>query len=339
MLRASLGVAAIGAVLAGGAEVQTASAEGEVNIYSARHYQTDEQLYNDFEEETGITINRIEAESDVLIQRIQNEGVNTPADVLITVDAGRLWRAEEAGIFASVDSDVLNERLPERMRHPDGRWFGFSQRVRVIYYDASRWDTPPVTTYEGLADPALEGEVCIRSSSNVYNQSLLASLIEHHGEEEAEAWAADVVSNFARAPQGGDTDQIRGVAAGECGVAVANHYYYLRLLEDEPETVENVALVFPNDEDRGVHANVGGAGVIENGPNRDNAVAFLEYLSSDTAQRHFADGNNEFPAVKGVEASELATSLGEFNTDPVNVAVYGKHQAPAQMIFDRVGWR
>lgn len=346
MMREALGAVALGALLTGGAGVQQASAqdEGELNIYSARHYQTDEQLYAGFEERTGITINRIEADSDVLMQRIENEGANTPADVLITVDAGRLWRAEEAGLFASIESDVLKERLPERLRHPDGKWFGFSQRLRVIYYDASRWDEPPVTTYEGLADPALEGEVCIRSSSNIYNQSLLASMIEHHGEEEAEAWAAGVVNNFARDPQGGDTDQIRGVAAGECGVAVANHYYYLRLIDNEPETVESVSLVLPNQggasgEGRGVHANISGAGVVENGPNRENAVAFLEYLSSDFAQRYFADGNNEFPAVEGVEAGESAADLGEFKIDAVNVSVYGENQPLAQMIFDRVGWR
>ena len=317
----------------------TASAQGDVNIYSARHYQTDEQLYSEFTERTGIEINRIQGRSDALIQRIESEGENTPADILVTVDAGRLWRAEKEGIFASVDSDTLNERIPENLRHPEGHYFGFSSRARIIFYDKSRYDAPPVTTYEGLADDSLEGEVCIRSSSNVYNQSLLASLIEHHGEQKAQDWAAGVVENFAREPEGGDTDQIMGVAAGECGVAVANHYYYVRLLENDPDAVKNVGHLFPNQDGRGSHVNISGAGVVANGPNQQNAIRFLEFLSSDFAQRYFAQGNNEYPAVPEVAPNTKLQQLGDFKIDDVNVAVYGENQPLAQKIFDRVGWK
>lgn len=324
---------------AGLAVTDAAQAQGEVNIYSARHYQSDEILYTEFEERTGIEVNRIQGKSDALIQRIESEGRNTPADVLITVDAGRLWRAQTEGLFAEVDSDVLNDRIPANLRHPDGEWFGFSSRARIIYYNTDRYDEPPVTTYEGLADDSLEGEICIRSSSNIYNQSLLASVIEAHGSDAAQDWANGVMENFAREPEGGDTDQIMGVAAGECGVAVANHYYYVRVLENEPESVENVGYVFPNQDGRGTHVNVSGAGVIANGPNRENAVRFLEFLASDFAQRHFADGNNEYPAVAEVAPNTKLRELGEFKIDDVNVAAYGENQPEAQRIFDRVGWK
>lgn len=329
-----LGSAALSAGLIG-----SAAAQGEVNIYSARHYQADEKLYAGFEERTGIEVNRLQGNSDALIQRIKSEGRNTPADVLITVDAGRLWRAEEAGIFASVQSDILTERLPQRVRHPEGKWFGFSSRARSIVYSKAQYDEPPVTTYEGLADDKLDGEICIRSSGNVYNQSLLASLIAHHGAEKARDWAAGMVENFARDPEGGDTDQIRGAAAGECGVAVANHYYYVRLLDNNPDLTEKVGFVFPNQDGRGAHVNVSGAGVVAAGPNRDNAVRFLEFLASNFAQRHFADGNNEYPVVEGVAPNTKLKKLGSFKRDDVNVAVFGENQAEAQKIFDRVGWK
>jgi iron(III) transport system substrate-binding protein len=333
-------IAATAASLAAGlAWADQAAAQGEVNLYSARHYQTDERLYNEFTERTGIEINMIQGKSDALIQRIESEGRNTPADVLITVDAGRLWRAEEAGMFAEVDSDTLNERIPANLRHPDGEWFGFSTRARIIFYNKDRYDAPPVTTYEGLADDSLEGEICIRSSSNIYNQSLLASIIEAHGTEAAEDWAAGVVENFAREPEGGDTDQIMGVAAGECGVAVANHYYFVRVLENDPESVDNVGYVFPNQDGRGSHVNISGAGVIADGPNTENAVRFLEFLASDFAQTYFANGNNEYPAVPSVAPATKLQDLGDFKIDDVNVSAYGENQPQAQKVFDRVGWK
>lgn len=314
----------------------------ELNLYSSRHYQTDEALYEDFTQQTGITINRIEGAGDALIERIKNEGVNSPADVLITVDAGRLWRAEHANLFQPVSSDVLDQRIPAHLRHPDGQWFGFSQRARVIVYNTDTVDPADLTRYEDLAKPAWKSRVCIRSSSNIYNLSLMSALIAAHGEAEAEAWAKGVVANFARDPQGGDTDQIRAVAAGECGMAVVNTYYFVRLMTSEKEAdkavVEKVAVIFPNQDDRGTHVNISGAGVLANAPNREEAVRFLEYLSSDRAQQLFANGNNEYPAVNGVQANAALQALGSFKADQINVSVYGENQAAAQRVFDRAGW-
>ncbi|MCK0745428.1 Fe(3+) ABC transporter substrate-binding protein [Chromohalobacter nigrandesensis] len=314
-----------------------------VNIYSARHYDSDQALYEAFTDKTGIEVNVLEGDSDQLIERIRREGAASPADVMLTVDAGRLWRAEQADIFQRIDSDVLDERLSDAMRHPEGKWFGFSQRVRAIFYDPNDIDPAHLQRYEDLADPRFEGDVCIRSSNNIYNQSLLASMIAHHGEEEAEAWAQGVVDNMARDPEGGDTDQIRGVASGECDIAVANHYYYVRLLEsddaDDRAAAESVEILLPNQEGRGAHVNVGGAGVVADAPNRDNAIRFLEFLASGDAQRLFAAGNHEFPAVEGIELDDVLASWGDFKKDDLNISQLGEHNPDAIRIFDRVGWR
>ena len=314
-----------------------------LNLYSSRHYETDEALYSDFTRKTGIRINRIEGGEDALIERIRNEGARSPADVMITVDAGRLWRAEEEGIFQGIESDVLAERLPEAMRHPEGKWFGFSQRVRAIFYNPENIDPSEITSYEDLTDSRFAGEVCIRSSNNIYNQSLLAMMIEHHGAAGAEEWAQGMVNNFARPPEGGDTDQIRAVASGECDLAVANHYYYVRLLNSddaaEREAAEKVGILFPNQNGHGIHVNIGGAGVVEGAPNRENAIRFLEYLASDEAQEIFAAGNYEYPVVDGVTMDAALESWGEFKKDNLNVSVLGENNPEAIRIFDRVGWR
>ena len=336
--RAVLGTALAVVALAGAAPVQ---AQEVLNIYSARHYQTDDALYTGFTKATGIEINRIEAESDALIERIKSEGANSPADVFITVDAGRLWRAEEAGLFQPVESAVLNEAIPENLQHPDGLWFGFSTRARLIYYDKTDIQPGEIKSYEDLADPKWQNKICIRSSSNVYNQSLLSSLIAANGEADAKAWAQAVVDNMARKPVGGDTDQLRGIGAGECDVAVANSYYFARLISDPKEVglVEKIGWVFPNQDGRGTHVNVSGAGVLKHAPHKGAAVKFLEYLASPEAQRYFAEGNNEYPVVEGVETTAAVKKLGtEFKVDQVNVAVYGSNQPKAQMIFDSVGW-
>jgi iron(III) transport system substrate-binding protein len=336
--RAVLGAAISVVVLAGAVPTQ---AQEVLNLYSSRHYQTDDALYEGFTKKTGIEINRIEGESDALIERIKSEGQNSPADVFITVDAGRIWRAEEAGLFQPVDSEMLTVAIPENLRHPDGLWFGFSTRARLIYYDKTKIQPGEIKAYEDLADPKWKGKVCIRSSSNVYNQSLLSAMIDAHGEAGAREWAQATVDNFARKPVGGDTDQIRGIGAGECEVAVANSYYFVRLTTnpEEKELVEKIGWVFPNQEDRGTHVNVSGAGVLKHAPHKDAAVKFLEYLASPEAQRYFADGNNEYPVVAGVDANPALSALGEdFKVDPVNVAVYGSNQPKAQVIFDSVGW-
>jgi iron(III) transport system substrate-binding protein len=320
----------------------TAGAQ-ELNLYSSRHYQTDEALYENFTRQTGIDIRRIEGKEDELIERIRNEGINSPADLLITVDAGRLWRADQAGLFQPVASKTLERRIPANLRHPEGHWFGFSQRARVIVYNKETVDAADLRRYEDLADPKWKGLVCIRSGSNIYNLSLMSALIEAHGETAAEAWARGVVANFARPPQGGDTDQIKAIAAGECGVGLANTYYYVRLLRsgraEDRAVADRVGVIFPNQEDRGTHVNISGAGVLKHARNREAAIRFLEYLASDDAQRYFADGNNEYPVVRGVEGDATLRSLGAFTTDPINVSVYGTNQPAAQRVFDRAGWK
>ena len=313
----------------------------EVNVYSARHYDTDLALYERFEETTGITVNLIEGNSDGLIERIRNEGELSPADLLVTVDAGRLWRAHEQGVFQPVDSAVLNERIPAHLREPGGHWFGLSKRARVIVYNAAAGLPDDIARYEDLTDESLRGKVCMRSSGNIYNLSLLGALIEHHGAEAAEAWAKGVVANFHRPPQGNDTAQLRAVASGECGVSIANTYYIGRLLGSESaadrEVVAALGVLFPNQADRGAHVNISGAGVVRHAPHRDNAVRFLEYLSGDFAQGLFAEGNNEYPVV-GAAAGPVS-ELGTFKEDAVNASVFGANQALAVKVFDRAGWQ
>jgi iron(III) transport system substrate-binding protein len=321
---------------------ESASA-GELNLYSSRHYDTDVALYNNFTEATGIKINLIEAGADELIERIKSEGEASLADLLITVDAGRLWRAEQAGIFQPIDSTVLNERLPTHMRHPDGLWVGLSKRARVIVYNADAGLPEPLSDYSDLANPAHKGKVCIRSSSNIYNISLMAGVVSRMGEAMAEEWAAGVVANFARTPQSNDTGQIRAVASGECQIAIANTYYLARLAaSDEPAdqaVASAVNIVFPGQEGNGTHVNISGAGLVSTSPNPENAVKFLEYLSSDAAQLLFANGNNEYPAVPGIAASSVVVGLGGFKEDMLNASELGINQAAAIMVFDRAGWK
>jgi len=330
------------AVLVIGLGSQGALAE-EVNVYSSRHYDTDVAMYERFTAETGIEVNLIEGDADQLIERIKAEGPNSPADVLITVDAGRLWRAEEAGILQPATSAVLEERIPASLRHPEKKWFGLSKRLRGVVYARDRVDPTEITTYEDLADPRWQGRICIRSSTNVYNQSLVASMIEADGVEATEAWAQGLVDNLARPPQGGDTDQIKAVAAGECDVAVVNHYYLVRLIESEAEddraVADQVRILFPNQDGRGAHANVSGAGVVATAPNRDNAVRFLEYLTTPEAQAHFAQGNYEFPVVEGVKLDPVLEQWREIKTDDVNAAKYGENNPEAVKLMDRAGWQ
>jgi iron(III) transport system substrate-binding protein len=318
--------------------------EKVVNVYSARHYQTDEALYANFTKATGIKVNRIEAGEDAVIERIRNEGARSPADVMITVDAGRLWRAEQLGLFQPVKSASLESRIPANLREPSGLWFGFSTRARVIAYNKQKVRPGEISTYEELADPKWKGRVCMRSSTNVYNLSLMGALIDHLGEAKAEAWAKGVHANLAQEPKGGDTDQLKAVAAGQCDVTVSNQYYYARLArsdkQEEKQIAERLAVVFPNQSSWGTHVNISGAGVVKNAPHRENAVKFLEYLASDGAQRYFADGNNEWPAVASVKVDNpVLNALGDFKRDRVNVAVLGKNQPSSQKIYDRVAWK
>jgi len=321
------------------------SAQDQVlNLYSSRHYQTDEALYSNFTKTTGIKINRIEGGEDPLIERIRNEGARSPADVLITVDAGRLWRAQQMDLFQPVKSATLESRIPANLREPSGLWYGFSTRARVIAYNKAKVQPSEIRNYEDLADAKWKGRVCMRSSTNIYNLSLLGALIDHMGEAKAEAWAKAVRANLAQEPKGGDTDQLKAVAAGQCDVTISNQYYYARLLRsdkpDERQVGEKIGIVFPNQATWGTHVNISGAGVLKNAPNRQAAIKFLEYLASDEAQRYFADGNNEWPVVKSVKVDNpVLKMLGEFKQDPLNVAVLGKNQPSSQKLYDRVAWK
>lgn len=335
ILRMSVAAAALAALTA------PAFAQ-EVNVYSSRHYDTDDVLYNAFTEETGITVNRIEAKADELIARMRAEGENSPADVLLTVDVGRMDRAEAEGLLQPYTSDVIEARIPDHLEHPENLWFGVSQRTRIIFYDEARVDNPP-QTYEALADPVYEGQICIRSSSNIYNQSLLASVIEVHGEETAKEWAAGIASNMARPPQGGDTDQLRGIVSGECDIAVSNHYYFARALARDVDgltgSTDGIGWVWPNQDGRGTHVNLVTAAMLENAPNPDNATALMEFLTGEFAQQHFASQNHEYPAVEGIEATDAASSMGDFKPDTSTpTAAFSANAANAQAIFNEVNW-
>ena len=322
--------------------VSAQAEEKVINLYSARHYQTDEALYTDFTKQTGIRINRIEGKEDELLERIRNEGANSPADILLTVDAARLAKAHELGLFAPVSSQVLESRIPAHLRSDD--WFSFSTRGRVIIYNKIGVKADEVRTYDDLAKPALKGKLCSRSGSHPYNLSLGASVIAHQGEAKAEEWARGMVANFARAPKGGDTDQIKSVAVGECQVALANTYYVARMMRstkaEDQKLMEKVGVVWPNQATTGTHINVSGAGVLKHAPHKEAAVKFLEYLASDDAQRYFADGNNEWPVVSSVKVSNPALdALGKFKADTLPVRKLEMFQVKAQMIFDRAGYK
>lgn len=314
-----------------------------VSVYSARHYDTDQALYDDFTQQTGIEVKLLESKDNELLERIKNEGNNPQADVLITVDAGRLWRAEQSNLLQPISSDTLEQKIPENLRHPDGLWFGLTKRVRMLVYNTAKVKPTDLSTYEALAEPAWKGRVCVRSSNNIYNQSLLGSFIESKGEDATEEWAKGLVANLARPPKGGDVDQIKAVAAGQCDVAIVNHYYVARLAQSEnaknKAVIDQVGVFFPNQEDRGTHVNISGAGVVANAPHKENAIAFMEYLITPEAQKVFAEANNEYPVVTGVEASPALKEYGEFKADTVNVSAYGRNNPEATKIADRAGWQ
>ena len=319
------------------------SSAAEVNLYSGRHYDADAQLYAGFEAKTGIKVNVIEGKADELVARIEAEGEASPADVFFTADAGNLWRAEEKGLFQAVDSEALKAAIPAAYRDPNNQWFGFSRRARIIYVAKGAIDPALVQTYADLARPELKGRLCMRSGSNIYNLSLLGGMIEKIGAEKAEAWAKGVVDNLAKEPAGGDSDQIKSLAAGECAVTIANTYYFVRFLSsDKPEdtaVADKVQWIFPDQAGDGAHVNISGAGVTKYAPNRDAAVQFLEYLASPEAQVYFAKGNNEYPVAGGETGNAALDQLGAFKADTLNVAAYGRNQKAAQEIMDRAGWK
>jgi iron(III) transport system substrate-binding protein len=336
------------ALLAGGAALgasyfaRTEAQGGVINLYSARHYDTDNKIYNDFTRQTGIRVNLIEAKAEELIARIKAEGSNSPADVIITVDAGNLYRAQQEGILQPINSPILTSAIPANLREPQGHWFGFTKRARVIVYNKGKVSPQELSTYENLADPKWKGRLITRSSSNIYNQSLMGSIIAANGREKAEAWARGLVANFARPPQGNDTAQIRDVAAGVGDLTLVNTYYVARLIKSQKQedraVAEQVGVFFPNQRDRGTHVNISGGGVAKNAPNPEGARRFLEYLVSREAQDIFARSNNEYPVVTGTAIDSVVRSFGAFKEDKLNAAEYARLNAEAVRIMDRAGW-
>lgn len=337
------------AALAAAAVLLPVQAQDKVlNLYSARHYQTDEALYENFTKATGIRINRVDLDDAGLVARLQSEGKSSPADVVLLVDAARLWRAEADGLFQPVKSKVLEERVPATLRGKDdgqgSQWFGFSTRARVVVYDKQRVKKTDVDTYEKLADPVNKGKVCTRSGSHPYNLSLFGAMVEHLGADGAEKWLKGVVDNMARTPKGGDTDQIKAVASGECGIALTNTYYLARMMRSENpadrQVAERVGVVFPNQANHGTHVNIAGGAVARYAKNRDAAVQFLEYLASPQAQTYFANGNNEWPVAKDATLRNPALeAFGPFKAETVPVSTIGMNQTKVQQMLDRVGYR
>lgn len=313
----------------------------EVNVYSARKEVLIAPLFERFTQQTGINVNLLSADAGALLTRLQNEGRNTPADVLLTVDAGNLHRAREAGVLQAIESQQLEQQVPGALRDPGGHWFGLSVRARVIFRAKDRVAEDAIQSYEELADPKWENRVCIRSSGNIYNQSLVASMIAEHGVEQTEEWARGVVKNMARRPQGGDRDQIKAVAAGQCDLAVANTYYYGGMLQDRSskDVAEQVAIVWPNQNGRGTHVNVSGAGITKHASNKGNGVKLLEFLVSPEAQAWYAEANNEYPVRPDAEASAILSQWGSFQQDDLNLSNLGIHNSEAVRLMDRAGWR
>ncbi|MFZ9284985.1 MAG: extracellular solute-binding protein [Burkholderiaceae bacterium] len=328
-----------------------AQAAQTLNIYSARHYATDEALYADFTKATGIRINRVDSDDAGILARLKAEGSASPADVILLVDAARLWRAEIDGLFLPVKSKKLEDAIPAQLRAKPAdnggtAWFGLSTRARVVVFDKSKYTRADFDSYEKLADPKHKGQLCIRSGSHPYNLSLFGSMAEHLGPQKAELWLKGLVANMARAPKGGDTDQIRGVASGECGMAVTNTYYLARLMRSGTAAgkagIERLGVVFPNQSSWGTHVNIAGGAVARHAKNVDAAVRFLEYLASPTAQNHFANGNNEWPVARGVSFDNPALKAmtgGSFKSEVIPVSVVGMNQVKVQQMLDRVGFR
>ncbi|MEN9855529.1 MAG: hypothetical protein RLZZ157_655 [Pseudomonadota bacterium] len=318
--------------------------KGEINVYSARHYDSDQILYDLFENETKIQVNRLEMKGDLLLERMKAEGDKSPADVVLLVDAGNFYRAEQAGLFQSVNDPELQAAIPANLVGKDNHWFGFAKRARVIAYDKASIQPAQVATYEALADPALKGKICVRPSSNIYNLSLLASLIDLWGPAKAEAWAKGVVANFARPPEGADTDQLKAIADGKCAVSLVNHYYAVRMQRSsdpkDKAAAAKIGLSFPNQASSGTHVNISGGAMAAHAPNKANALAFLTFLASPEAQTIFAQANDEFPVVKDakLDNSELTALVG-FKEAATPMAALGENQAEAQKLFDRAGWK
>jgi iron(III) transport system substrate-binding protein len=320
-----------------------AQAAGEVNLYSARQEALIKPLLDQFTAETGIKVNLVSAKADALLQRLKSEGRNSPADVLLTVDAGNLHAAQAAGVLQAVRSAALEGAIPAAYRDPQGHWFGLSLRARPIMYVKGKVNPAELSTYEALAEPKWRKRVCVRSSDNVYNQSMVGAMIATRGEAATETWARGLVANFARKPQGGDRDQIKAAVAGQCDIAIANTYYLAQMLEsknaDERAVAQKIGVFWPDQQGRGVHVNISGAGVTAAAPHRDNAVRLVEFLAGETAQKWYAETNQEYPVRAGIALSATLRGFGTFRADDVNMAKLGEFNAAAVRLMDRAGWR
>lgn len=330
---------------------QALAQENTINIYSARHYPSDDVLYSGFTKKTGIKIQRVDSDDAGILNRLKVEGSSSPADVILLVDAARLWRADNDGLFLPIQSKLLADSIPDQFhsekKNNSNTWFGFSNRARVVVYNKSQLKASDVDTYEKLANPQLKGLLCTRSGSHPYNLSLFGSMLEHMGAEKTESWLKGMVANMARDPKGGDTDQIKAVASGECGVAITNSYYLARLMRSsnpqEKAIAEKVAVVFPNQNSWGTHLNIAGGAVAKYSKNTKAAIAFLEYLATPEAQNHFANGNNEWPTVKGVSFDNpaLKAMVGNtgFKSETIAVNKVGMNQIKVQQMLDKVGYK
>jgi len=333
----------VSAVVAGVLASALQVANADVNIYSSRKEALIKPVLDQFTEKTGIKVNLVTGKDDALISRLQTEGTKSPADLLITADAGRLYRAKEAGLLSVISSDAVNELVPQNLKDTDGQWVGLTLRARPIFYVKGQVDTDELSTYEALTDEQWAGRICIRSSSNIYNQSLIASMIEAEGEKAAEAFAKGLVANLARPPAGGDTDQLKAAAAGVCDIAIANTYYYGRLVNSEKEADREVAnklgLYWPNQNSRGTHVNVSGIAITQSSKNKADATALIEFMLTADAQNWYSEVNNEYPVVKGMKPSETLSSWGDFVADSVNLTILGENNRAAVELMDRAGWK
>ena len=322
---------------------EKAAGTQEVNLYTARHYDSDQALYDRFTKETGIKINRIEGKPDELVARMKSEGANSPADLFIAADAGALWRAQEAGLFQPVESETLTARVPANLREPAGNWYGFTRRARVVAYDAAKVKPEEIDDYAKLATPRFKGKICVRSSDSVYNLSLVGALIEAWGPQKAADWTKGVVANMARPPEGGDRDQIRAVAAGVCEVAITNSYYYVRMATGDDakdrDVTQKVKLGFPSLDGQGTHVNVSGGGVAKNAPNKANAIKLLEFFASADSQTHISANNGEYPASPDVPAPKPVDAYATFTAHPMSAAAFARRQPEAQSLMSAAGWR
>ncbi len=318
-------------------------AASEINVYSHRHYDTDKKLFKMFEEKTGIKVNVVKADANALIKRLSSEGKNSPADVLITVDAGRLYQAKEKGLLQSIDSEYLTENIPPLLRDKDNEWFALTKRVRAFIIPKDSGLEDKIKTYEDLIKPEFKDMIMVRSSNHIYNQSMLAAVIAHHGEEYALKWAKGVVENMARRPKGNDRYQVKAVANGIGKIAIANTYYVGKMIGNkdfsEAEAVKKVKIIFPVFENGGTHINVSGAGVAKYAPHKQNAIKFIEFLASPQAQELFANENFEYPVTKGVKSNSVVSAWGRFKDDTISINTLGEYNAKAVKIFDLAGWK